>query len=173
MSNPRSPLLYVAIVFVLLTGGYLVWDNYLKQPGTGEVGVNLGDSLLDQEIPSIDGGTVSFSDYEGSILVIDFMAPWCAPCKEQIPILIQVESIPGVEVLTINVDHNYNFTELSDVRDEEDVTWFFGHSPFAAIDYQVSAIPTVVIVDREGLIVYRGFFTTLSDFERVLSPLVG
>ena len=101
------------------------------------------------------------------------MAPWCSPCKAQIPILETVESIPGVEVITINIDPNYNTSFLQEFGEDEGITWFFGHSPFTAIDYEISGVPTVIIVDREGFIQYRAFFTTIQDFERVLSPMLG
>ena len=173
MSNQRSPFLYIAIALVAVIGGYLIWYNFLQPEPSDVVGTKFGNKILDQEITGIDGESIMFSDYEGSILVIDFMAPWCAPCKAQIPILNNVNSIPSVEVITINVDPNYNMTFLQRFGEEEGVDWFFGHAPSTALDFEVSAIPTVIIVDQEGVIVYRGFFTGAKDFERVLSPLLG
>lgn len=173
MSKQRSPFLYLAIVLVASVAGYLVWFNFFQPEPSDEIGINFGNRILDQEIAGIETGSVKFSDYEGSILIIDFMAPWCAPCKDQIPILHEVDSIPGVEVITINVDPNYNMTFLQGFGEEEGIHWFFGHAPFTALDFEVSAIPTVIVVDREGVIVYRGYFTGAKDFERVLSPLLG
>lgn len=173
MSERRSPFLYLVIVLVAVVGGYLIWFNFLQPDPSNEIGVNFGNQLLDQEIAGVDGGSIKFSDYEGSILVIDFMAPWCGPCKAQFPILYQVESIPGVEVVSVNIDPNYNMTFLQNFGEEEGITWFFGHSPFTALDFEVNAIPAVLVVDPEGTIVYRGFFTGIKDFERILSPLLG
>ncbi len=173
MSDQRSPFLYLAIVIVAAVGGYLVWFNFFQPDPTGEVGTALGNILLDQEIAGIEGGSVMLSDYRGSILVIDFMAPWCAPCKAQIAILNEIESIPGVEVISINIDPNYNMTSLLQFGEEEGITWFFGHSPFTALDFEINAIPVIMIVDREGVIIHRGFFITMQDFERVLSPILG
>lgn len=173
MSEKRSPFLYLGVALIVIVGGYLVWYNFLQPVPSNEVGVKFGNQLLDQDIAGVDGGSVKFSDYEGSILVIDFMAPWCSPCKAQFPILNEVNSIPGVEVITVNVDPNYNSTFLQEFGEEEGISWFFGHSPLTALEYEVSAIPTVLIVDQEGIVVYRGFFTGIKDFERVLSPLLG
>lgn len=173
MSEKRSPFLYIGLVLIGVIGGYLLWYNFLQPEPSNEIGINYGNQLLDQEITGVNGGSVTFSDYRGSILVIDFMAPWCSPCKAQFPILNEVNSIPGVEVITINVDPNYNMTFLQGFGEEENISWFFGHSPFTALDFEVSAIPTVLIIDREGVIVYRGFFTGIKDFERILSPLLG
>ncbi len=173
MSDKRNPLLYVAIVFMVVAGGYMLWFNFLQPQSSGETGVTLGSVILDQEITSVTGGSVSFSDYRGSILIIDFMAPWCPPCKDQIPVLKLVESIPGVEALTINIDPTYNMSTLEAFGVAEEITWFFGHSPPTALEYGVTAIPVVLIVDPEGVIVHRGYFTSIKDFERVLSPMLG
>ena len=173
MENQRNPITYITLVIVAVVAGYLIYDNFIAPDPVGEIGIQQGNMLLDQTIPNVDGsGSVSFSDYEGSILVIDFMAPWCPPCKEQFPILSVVESIEGVEVLTINVDASYDMESLINFGEDEGITWFFGHSPATALEFEVAGIPTVIIVDQEGKIVNRAFFTTLQDFERILTPLI-
>ena len=173
MSEQRSPFLYLAVALIVIVGGYLVWSNFVKPDGTGEIGVNISDMLLDQEILGIYGETIQFSDYRGSVLVIDFMAPWCPPCKDQIPILREIEAVPGVEVVTINVDYTYNMTSLDEFGEDEGITWFFGHSPMTSLEFEVSAIPTILVVDQNGLIVHRGFLTTLNEFNSIINPLLG
>lgn len=173
MSEQRSPFLYIAIALAVAVGGYLVWYTFFQPDTTGEIGIDVGNKVLDQEIELLNGTTIKFSDFEGSILVLDFMAPWCSPCKAQIPILDEIESKQGVEVITINIDPNYNSTFLQGFGEEEGITWLFGHAPFTAMDYEVSGVPTVIIVDKEGFIQYRAFFTTMQDFERVLSVMLG
>ena len=100
------------------------------------------------------------------------MAPWCPPCKDQIPFLREIESVSGVEVVTINIDHTYSMASLNEFREKEGITWFFGHSPFTALEFEVSAIPTILVVDKNGLIVHRGFLTTLSEFSWIITPLL-
>jgi thiol-disulfide isomerase/thioredoxin len=173
MSEQRSPFLYLAVALIVIVGGYLVLSNFVKPVGTGEIGVNIGDMLLDQEILGIYGETIQFSDYHGSVLVIDFMAPWCPPCKDQIPILREIEAVPGVEVVTINIDYTYNMTSLDEFGEDEGITWFFGHSPMTSLEFEVSAIPTILVVDQNGLIVHRGFLTTLNEFNSIFNPLLG
>ncbi len=172
MSEQRSPFLYLGVGLIVIIGGYLVWYNFLQPSPVGDIGFSKGNILLDQEIAGVDGTSVKLSDYRGSILVIDFMAPWCNPCKAQIPILQQIESIPGVEMISINIDPNYNMTFLQDFAEEEGITWYMGHSPLTALEYEINAIPVIMIVKPDGEIHYRAFFTTIQEFDRVLSPLL-
>ncbi len=174
MQGQRKPVLYVGLLIVALVSGYLIYDNFFKPSSLkGDIGIQTGNMLLDETIPNIDGSSsVKFSDYRGKILVIDFMAPWCEPCKAQIDILNLVESVEGVEVMSINIDPNYDMEFLYGFGEEEGITWFFGSSPDSAVDFEVSAIPTILIVDQEGLIAYRGYYTTVNQFDTILSELV-
>jgi len=174
MEGQRKPLLYVGLLVVALVAGYLVYDNFLKPSSSeGEIGIQTGNMILDETIPNIDGsGSVKFSDYQGKILVIDFLAPWCEPCKAQIDILTLVDSVEGVEVMSINIDPNYDMEYLYGFGEEEGITWFFGSSPDTAVNYKVSAIPTIIVVDQDGVIAYRGYYTTVNQFDTILSELV-
>ena len=175
MEGQRKPVIYIGLLIVAVAAGYLIHDNFLK-PSTPEqeIGVQTGNILLDETIPNIDGSAnIKFSDYQGKILVIDFMAPWCAPCKTQIDILALVDDVEGVEVMSINIDPNYDMDYLYGFSEEEGITWFFGNSPQSAVDFEVSAIPTIIIVDQSGFIAHRkAGVTSVSEFESILSELI-
>ena len=174
MDNKRKPLIYAVLIIVSVVAGYFVYDNFLAPKPVSMVGILKGNLLKDENIPNIDGvQNIKFSDYKGKVLVIDFMAPWCEPCREMIPILQQVESIDGVEVISVNVDPNYGSDYLTPFGAQEGITWYFGSSSSAALDYEVSGIPTIIIVDQNGLIVYRGYFTTVQQFDMILPQLLG
>ena len=174
MLNKKNPLIYVALILVASFAGYFIYDNFIATKPVGEIGITTGNMLLDQTIPAVDGsGSVSFSDYRGKLLVIDFLAPWCEPCKAQVDVLAQIADIDGVEVLSINIDRNYDMAYLQTFAADEGITWFFGHNPTSALDFEVDGIPTVIIVDQDGLIVRRGYFATIQEFDVVLSQLLG
>jgi thiol-disulfide isomerase/thioredoxin len=150
----------------------MFYDTFFAFEKT-EIGIQEGSILLDQTIPSVFGNeSISFSNYLGKVLVIDFMAPWCEPCRYQLPILKAVDNIEGIEVISINIDRNYDMETLIDFGLEQGITWFFGHSPFSALDFEIAGIPTIIVVNKEGLIVHRGHFTTINDFESIISNLV-
>ncbi len=173
MDKKRNPLLYVVLVLVAVVAGYFIYDNFIISKPVGVVGISEGNLLMDESIPNIDGiRTIKFSDYQGKVLVIDFMAPWCDPCKQMIPILREVESINGVEVITVNVDPNYGSDYLTGFGAEEGITWYFGSSSSAALDFEVTGIPTIMIIDKDRMIAYRNYFTTIQQFDNILPNLL-
>ena len=169
MSGLPRKYVYPAII-VLLVGAaasYLFFSRG-DDSATKEEGVTAGHLATDVLIPLLDGDTVRFSDYQGELLVVEFMAPWCGPCREQLKVLKELKEFPNVEIITVNIDSRYNSSALKRFAEAEGVTWSFGSSTLAGMTYQVNAIPTILFVDDEGVIRYRGFFTTLNRFEQLM-----
>lgn len=159
------------LVIVVASAAYLIWADNQSPPETEDVipfGVTTGYRAKNVDLFDLNGQAIRFSDYRGEILIIDFMAPWCNPCKEQIKVLREVEEIPGVSILSINVDPDYNITYLNKLKERERMSWPLSSSPEAAIEYKVTGIPLILLVDKEGVIRYRGYFTTLTHFEQLI-----
>ncbi len=106
---------------------------------------------------NLEGQTVSLESLRGKVVVIDFWATWCGPCRMTMPLLQEfVERKPeGVEFISMDVweddttkvrpflaDYGYTFNVL------------FGNADIAS-QYEVTGIPTLVIIDKDGVIRYR------------------
>ncbi len=118
--------------------------------------------MMDKPAPgyafvNLEGQTVSLESMRGKVVVIDFWATWCGPCRMTMPLLQEfVERKPeGVEFISMNVweddttkvrpylaDYGYTFNVL------------FGNADIAS-QYEVTGIPTLVIIDKDGVIRYR------------------
>ena len=159
------PLLII-IVFVAL-GGFFYWDNLIKKQNKSKEGVNVGETVPDFNFQDVEGETFSFIDFKGKLLIIDFMAPWCNPCKEQLQVLREINELHDVKIVTINVDPRYDQAFLQDFKKDYQIEWYFVHSPEAGVDYEVNAVPSILLVDKEGTIVYRNYYTSLMNFEQL------
>lgn len=102
------------------------------------------------------GKAVSLSQLRGQVVVLDFWASWCPPCRAAIPALERIhrEYGPrGVAVIGINVSDNADPHEfMASMNATYTVLIDNGTT---ARDYKVKGIPTLVVIDREGNIRYR------------------
>lgn len=105
------------------------------------------------------GKTVSLSKYKGRVLVLDFWASWCGPCRQEIPNMKKIYAdMKGkkVEFLSVSIDAKKD-AWLKALK-EEQMPWALGWTPDAGKEvmqlYQFSGIPFIIVIDEQGRI-YR------------------
>jgi peroxiredoxin len=111
----------------------------------------------DFTLPSRSGDTVSLADLRGQVVMINFWASWCGPCRQEMPLLDQMHkrySSLGFTLLGVNVEENTNDAErwLEEVPVSFPV--LFDRESKVSKLYQVSAMPSTVFIDRHGNIRY-------------------
>ena len=46
---------------------------------------DVGDKAYNFELPNLDGSTTKLTDFKGQVVILNYFATWCAPCKEELP----------------------------------------------------------------------------------------
>ena len=108
----------------------------------------------------VDGKAFNLTDYRGKVVLIDFMALTCDPCKVLAHDIktLQDKHIKGLIILSVDIQPK--FDRVSDLRayaSSNNYTWRFAmdrDDGRALLAYSVSEIPKVIIVDREGYVTY-------------------
>lgn len=121
----------------------------------------------DFTLASLEGDWVTLSDLRGNVILLNFWATWCGPCKIEIPDLNKLQEKyqdKGFEVVGITLtsgspeqisrfaeNWGMNYKILTDIRGNETeiVTNTYGQ----AVGYPISGVPTSFIIDRDGYIV--------------------
>lgn len=110
----------------------------------------------DFSLKSVDGKTVKLSDYKDKIVIIDFWATWCPPCRRGIPDLIslQKEFKKDLVILGISVDTDTK-ADVPDFIKNYGINYpvVYGDQATAKLFGGVSGIPTSFLIDRKGNIV--------------------
>ncbi len=107
----------------------------------------------DFSLTSRDGSVVQLSSLKGNVVLINFWATWCAPCRQEMPLLdaiYQKYNHVGFEMLGINVENDAKGAER--YLTETPVTFPILFDPTGKVSkqYNVKAMPSTVLVDRQG-----------------------
>lgn len=116
-----------------------------------------GRPAPDFALKSSTGENLRLSEYRGDVVMINFWATWCGPCRQEMPLLDELYSRyerVGFNLLGVNIDDDSN--RAMDMIRELGVNFpvLFDARKEVSKMYDVDAMPVTVLVDREGKVRY-------------------
>jgi cytochrome c biogenesis protein CcmG, thiol:disulfide interchange protein DsbE len=120
-----------------------------------------GTSLVNMGWELTDGTRSVFSDYKGKVLVLDFYATWCAPCRDSVPHLIGLQKKyeeQGLKVVGLNVGGPGDAEEVPAFAKEFGIQYALAKPDEDLVSFLLSdsdAIPQTFVFDRQGQLVER------------------
>ena len=178
MSPLRKRLVYMVAVTLLAmgaaSGGVMLWRGLYPPPPMTRLQVpapataaaadaavlHVGDRRPQVSLRDVSGAVRSISEWDGSLLLVNFWATWCPPCLEEIPSFVRLQDRyrdRGVVFLGIALDspervesfmtsHGVNYESLHGEKDAIDASKAFGNT--------YGALPFTAVVGRDGRIVH-------------------
>ena len=131
----------------------------------------------DWKLADLDGKTVNFSDFRGKVLILDFWATWCVPCRVEIPHFVELQKQygdKGLTVIGVSLDQQgpevvKKFVERLGVN----YPVVIGNEKVVDAYGGIEAIPTTFVIDRQGRIVSRHMgYDDKAVFEKEIQRLL-
>jgi len=180
MSSTFKNLLLLITAVLALIGGYWIAQSLRPSEQQAASLTFGGGELIDFTLPDLDGKKQSLHQWRGKVIVLNFWATWCPPCREEIPLFISLQKkhpADDLQVIGVAID---NLTAVMVYRQSVRINYpiLIGEEnamPLVAqYGNRMGSLPYTVIIDRSGSIVVRklGVFNQ-TELESLIDPLLG
>jgi len=147
---------------------FLIIFIFLLSNSFASEDTNIKNLVINKELKKYDSLTflnvknkqLNLNDYKGNLILLNFWATWCAPCKEEMPsldLLLTYEILNNLKIFPINVGQD-NIKKTSDFFDElkiKNLRPYFDSPVTLAKKFGLRGIPTSILFNKEGLEVAR------------------
>jgi thiol-disulfide isomerase/thioredoxin len=129
------------------------------------------------KLTDLNGRNVSFSDFRGKIMILDFWATWCLPCRVEIPHFVELQKQygnKGLTVIGVSLDEQGPKVVKKFVK-QLGVNYpiVIGNAKVAESYGGIDAIPTTFVIDRQGRIASRHMgYDDKTVFEKEIQSLL-
>lgn len=139
--------------------------------------VKIGDKTPDFKLEISKGKIVGINDYKGKVVLVNFFATWCGPCREELPhiekeIWEKYKSNSKLVVLTIGREHKWE--ELEAFSEKQGLALPLYPDPNRTIfsKFATQSIPRSFLIDERGIIIFNSIGFNGEEFNK-LKQLIG
>jgi thiol-disulfide isomerase/thioredoxin len=162
-------------------------DGMIANIKHGQEAAKVQDALaVDSNFPNfdvtdLDGKPLSIAGYKGKVVMVDFWATWCPPCRAEVPNVAKVYEKyhdKGFEIIGVSLDRNGDKDKLISFTKEHNMPWrqYFDGKYWQndlAVKYGIQSIPAAFLLDGSGKIIAKGDSIRGEDLEPAVKKGLG
>ena len=162
----RTRVLVLAVAILATGAGFFAYRATLSDRSVAEAVAE----LMRLRLPDISGKEQSLAQWRDKVLIVNFWATWCEPCREEVPVLLRVQArhaSNGVQIVGISIDsvdkvrqfaieYRIGYPLVVGSMDIIDLTRRLGN--------KAAGLPYTVVLDRSGRVV-KTHLGGISEFE--------
>ena len=126
-------------------------------------GISIGNTAPELNFPDVNGNNISLSSLRGKIVLLDFWASWCGPCRKENPFVVNLYNKfknEGFDIYSVSLDNDKN--KWINAIKQDGLVWknhvsdLNGWQSAGAAKYMVRSIPQTFLIDKNGTIIDIG-----------------
>ena len=142
----KTVMLKIVRNYLLLFGCLVAWSGIAES-------VSISGPAPNFTLKSLSGENIKLSELTGNVVLINFWASWCGPCRQEMPFLNAIHNkykALGFTVLGVNVEEEVANARSFIAERPVDFPILFDSNNKVSELYKVIAMPTTVVIDRDG-----------------------
>jgi len=168
---------FALLLVIVIIASVLVFYNIgtRNQNNQIQTGVSVGEKAPIFTLNDTSGNEFGLEDFRGKVVLIEFMSTSCIQCETQASYLVQIDeefSSSNLEIISISISPSDTESQLQAIKNDLDADWRFANGVDVGGIYEITDIPTILIIDEDGVIQHRSGLISESSLRSELEDLI-